>query len=149
MTSIERSALVMHPASAMFALVNDVSAYPEYMDGCIAAEIIRQSDTEMVARLSLKKAGVGQTFTTRNQLNFPRSVVMELEEGPFRYLRGVWRFDALTEAACKVSLNLEFEFKSTALSVAASRLFAHVANNLVDSLCRRAEQVYRTGGATK
>ena len=142
MTSIERSALVRYPAAAMFDLVNDVAVYPQYLEGCVGAEIISQSDTEMIARLSLRKGGVGQVFTTRNRLNRPRSIAMELEEGPFSHLRGEWQFRALSERACKVSLQLEFEFKSAALSVAASRLFAQVANNLVDSLCRRAAQVY-------
>lgn len=142
MTSIERSALVAYSAEAMFDLVNDVAAYPEYMDGCVAADVIERSDTQMVARLSLRKAGVAQSFTTRNQLHRPQTIVMDLEEGPFRHLRGIWRFDALSDEACKVSLSLEFEFKSAALSLAASRLFSHVANNLVDSLCRRAAQVY-------
>lgn len=141
-TTINRSALVMHSAQSMFDLVNDVTAYPEFMDGCVAAEIQSQTDREMVARLTLKKSGVGQQFTTRNQLLRPDRIEMTLEDGPFKRLQGVWQFNALSDSACKVNLSLEFEFKNSVLAFAAAGLFTQVANNLVDSLCRRADQLY-------
>lgn len=148
-TTIERSALVMYSAEAMFDLVNDVEAYPEFMEGCVAAEVFESGDSHMVAQLTLRKAGLEQRFTTRNQWRRPDHIAMALEKGPFRQLDGLWQFSALSETACKISFKLEFEFSSSALGFAASRLFTQVANNLVDSLCRRAEAVYgKTAGAS-
>ncbi|ETN92008.1 Toxin RatA [Gammaproteobacteria bacterium MOLA455] len=142
MNKVQRSALVMYSDQAMFDLVNDVANYPQFMDGCQGAEIFEHSDVMMVARLDLKKAGVKTSFMTRNILNSPTTIEMSLEDGPFKTLRGVWHFNALTPEACKVSLDLEFEFNSMAMGMAASKLFSNMANNLVDSLCRRADQVY-------
>ena len=142
MNKVQRSALVMHSDQSMFDLVNDVASYPLFMDGCQGAEVFEQSDQAMVARLDLKKAGVKTSFMTRNALSAPTSIEMNLEDGPFKRLRGVWTFKALSAEACKVSLDLEFEFNSMALGMAASRLFSSMANDLVDSLCRRADQVY-------
>lgn len=142
MNKVQRSALVMHSDQAMFDLVNDVANYPQFMDGCQSAEVFEHSDVMMVARLDLKKAGVKTSFMTRNRLNSPTTIEMSLEDGPFKTLRGVWHFKALTPEACKVSLDLEFEFNSMAMGMAASKLFSNMANNLVDSLCRRADQVY-------
>lgn len=141
-TTIERSALVMHPAEAMFDLVNDVAAYPEFMDGCIAATIFDSDEHHMVAQLTLKKAGVQQHFTTRNQLQRPHQITMMLEDGPFKTFGGLWTFKPLSDSACKVSFKLEFEFKSMALALVASGLFSHVASNLVDSLCKRGDHIY-------
>ena len=141
-TTIERSALVMHSAEAMFDLVNDVAAYPEFMDGCVAARVFEQDDRQMVAQLTLRKAGLEQCFTTRNELQRPSQIVMSLQEGPFKRLSGVWRFAPLNETACKVSLSLAFEFSNTALAFAASKLFSQVANNMVACLCQRAQAVY-------
>ena len=42
---------------------------------------------------------------------------------------------------------MEFDFSSRSLSFAASNLFAGVANNLVDSLCLRADKVYGKNSA--
>lgn len=139
---INRSALVMHSDWSMYDLVNDVASYPQFMDGCVGAEIILASADEMVARLDLKKGGVSTSFTTRNQLTAPSQVEMQLEDGPFKRLLGLWSFKALTDSACKVSLELEFEFNSISMGVAASGMFTYMANNMVDAICRRAEQVY-------
>lgn len=142
MDTVQRSALVMHSAQSMFDLVNDVASYPQFMDGCQASEVLEQSETLMVARLELKKGGVKTSFMTRNRLQAPSIIEMKLEEGPFKSLTGVWRFTPLTPEACKVSLDLEFEFNNMAVGLAASKLFSTMANQLVDSLCRRADQIY-------
>ena len=140
--TVQRSALVMHSAQSMFDLVNDVASYPQFMDGCQASEVLEQSESLMVARLELKKGGVKTSFMTRNRLQAPSIIEMKLEEGPFKSLTGVWRFTPLTPEACKVSLDLEFEFNNMAVGLAASKLFSTMANQLVDSLCRRADQIY-------
>lgn len=142
MDRVQRSALVMHSAQSMYDLVNDVASYPQFMDGCQDAEVLEQSESQMVARLDLKKGGVKTSFMTRNRLQAPSVIEMNLEEGPFKNLKGVWSFKPLTPEACKVSLDLEFEFNNMAVGLAASKLFSTMANQLVDSLCRRADQIY-------
>lgn len=127
----------------MYALVNDVGSYPEFMDGCQKTEIHQQTDSEMVATLHLRKSGVNLAFTTRNVLSPYEKITLNLDSGPFKKLQGEWRFKALSNNACKVSLDLNFEFNSVALGLAGSSLFSSVANSLVDALCKRAEDVYR------
>lgn len=142
LTTIKRSALVMYSAQQMFDLVNDVASYPQYMEHCVSTEILEQSDDLMVARLDLKKGGINHSFTTSNQLYKPERISMSLQQGPFSRLSGEWSFKALTETACKVMLDLEFEFNNLAVGVASSSLFTSVANNLVDALSQRAQEVY-------
>jgi len=140
--TVQRSALVMHSDQSMYDLVNDVASYPLFMEGCQKAEVFERSDQQMVARLDLKKGGVKTSFMTRNRLQSPSMIEMSLEDGPFKRLKGVWTFKSLTPQACKVSLDLEFEFNNMAVGLAASKLFSTMANELVDSLCRRADEVY-------
>jgi len=142
LTTIKRSALVMFSAEQMFDLVNDVASYPLYMEGCVGAHILEESDRSMTARLDLKKGGVTQSFTTRNTLYRPDRIELQLQEGPFKKLSGLWTFKALTDSACKVMLDLEFEFNSLSVGLASGSLFSSVANNLVDALSRRAQEVY-------
>ena len=142
MNTVQRTALVMHSDQAMFDLVNDVASYPQFMQGCQTAEVFEHTEQQMVARLDLKKGGVRTSFMTRNRLQAPSEIEMNLEDGPFKSLKGVWRFKSLTPQACKVSLDLEFEFNNMAVGLAASKLFSSMANDLVDSLCRRADQIY-------
>lgn len=148
LTTIKRSALVTFSAQQMFDLVNDVASYPEYMDNCVGAEVLEQTQDEdtcqgtIVARLDLKKGGISYSFTTCNTLMPPDSISMSLQQGPFKRLSGVWSFKALTDSACKVMLDLEFEFNSLSVGIASSGLFTSVANNLVDALSKRAQEVY-------
>ena len=142
MNRVQRTALVMHSDQTMFDLVNDVASYPQFMQGCQTAEVFEHTEQQMVARLDLKKGGVKTSFMTRNRLQAPSEIEMNLEDGPFKSLKGVWRFKSLTPQACKVSLDLEFEFNNMAVGLAASKLFSSMANELVDSLCRRADQIY-------
>lgn len=145
-TKIQRSALVTYSCQQMFELVNHIEAYPEFMDGCIAARLISRSTNSLEAELTLSKAGVKQNFSTRNSLRPPESMSMELLDGPFKFFHGLWTFKALTdgeqELGCKVSLELDFEFKSRVLQSTVGRLFESTANQQVASLCRRAEIVY-------
>lgn len=142
MTSINRSALVEYSAEQMFDLVNAIEHYPEFMQGCVSARVLSQSDTELVGELRLSKAGISQQFTTRNTLHRPQRIEMSLVEGGFKNFAATWTFDALTEHACKVSLAMDFEFKSGLMDFAAEKLFSSSANNQVDAIVQRAHEVY-------
>lgn len=41
---VERSALVAYSAQQMFDLVNDIEAYPQYMDGCVGARVLARGE---------------------------------------------------------------------------------------------------------
>ena len=69
-------------------------------------------------------------------------VEVRLLEGPFHHLEGFWRFEALGESACKVSLDLDFEFKNRMVGMVVGPVFNPVANSLVDSFCKRADELY-------
>lgn len=147
MTRIERSALLPYSADKLFDLVNDVVAYPQYMDGCVSAIILSQTETTMDAQLELRKGGISQRFATRNQLEKPHKIIMELLDGPFDSLHGEWAFKMLASNACKVSLLLQFQAKQDSLHQnvahkAAAKLFESIAGNLVDALCKRANSLY-------
>jgi ribosome-associated toxin RatA of RatAB toxin-antitoxin module len=142
MPTIERSALVPYSAAQMYALVDDIARYPEFVPGCRSATVIEQGTDYKVARLDISKAGVGKSFTTRNQLLPPSSIAMQLVDGPFKYLHGGWQFHALDNHACKIVLQLEFEFANTLLSMAFGGIFNELQGRMVDAFVQRARQVY-------
>lgn len=142
MVSISQSALLPYPAERMFALVNDIAAYPQFMRGCQAAEILQVTDAGIIARLELGKAGLRYAFTTRNLLQAPERIQMSLVEGPFRSFSAEWRFVPLADTACKTCLDMQFEFKVGLVDVALSSLFETTSRDLVNAVCRRAEQLY-------
>ena len=140
MPVIVRSALVEHSAARMFALVNDVAAYPQRFDWCHAAEIMEQGSDRLVARLDLGFGGFRTWFTTDNTLLPPHHIDMSLRDGPFKRLQGHWRFHALDESACKVSLTLDFEPQSRLLGPALAIGMQGLADLMVDDFVREADR---------
>jgi len=141
MPTVNKSALVTASASEMFSLVNDVEAYPRFLPWCGAARVHHQDEHEMEATIEIRKGGLNQAFTTRNRLRPPENIHMELVDGPFRELRGDWRFEPLREDACRVSLQLVFSFSSSLVRVAVEPVFHQIANSLVDAFCQRAREL--------
>ena len=142
MSVIERSALINYSAQQMYDLVNDVNLYSEFLPGCVSSKILEQSDQSMLAVLEMKKGPVRQRFSTRNSLINGQSIEMELKEGPFHYLHGCWNFRDLDEKACKVELDLQYEFSNSLITVAFGRMFNELTSRLVDSFIARAKVVY-------
>ena len=147
MTEISRSALLPYPAAKIYELINDIAAYPQYMDGCVGAELLSEGQDEhgegyIEARLDLSKAGFHHSLTTRNQLQAPYSVEMTLVDGPFDNFSGRWSVQVLADSACKVSLVLNFTLSSRVLSAATKLLFNPMADDLMDALVKRAHHLY-------
>ena len=142
MAHIHRHALLMYSDRQMFELVNRVAEYPLYLDGCASVEVFEQTPSQMLARLDLEKKGIKLSFTTRNSLDAPKSIIMQLEDGPFEEFEGRWFFQRLDDNACKVNLDIQFVLSSKLKGLAVGKLFDTVANNLVDAVVSRAKKVY-------
>ncbi len=143
MPHIHRHAIVPYSAAQMFALVDDVPAYPEFLPWCGSARELYRDEDEVEATVEIAKGSVRKTFTTRNRLQKDKMIEMRLVSGPFKHLEGFWRFEPLGEGqACKVSLDLDFEFANRLLSMAIGPVFNAIANSLVDAFVKRAREVY-------
>jgi ribosome-associated toxin RatA of RatAB toxin-antitoxin module len=145
MVQLSRSALLPHPAEQVYKLINDIEAYPRYMEGCVGAQVLERGERSMVARLELSRGGIRQSLTTRNHLQEPYEVELELVSGPFKRFEGRWVLQPLGEDACKVTLTLGFTLSNRVLGIAAKRLFNSAANDMVEAMVKRAAQLYGRG----
>ena len=131
----------------MYALVNDVGAYPEFLPWCKSSNVIRQSGNDIIASVEIARGALNQTFTTRNTLHRNRKIVIALVDGPFKTLHGAWTFNALKhDVACRIELDLQYQFDSGLMSLAARPVFNQIANTLVDAFSKRAVKVYGERG---
>jgi len=140
MPEIVRSALVEHSAARMFALVNDIEAYPRRFEWCRDADVLERGEDRVVARLDLGIGGFHTWFTTENTLSPPHHIDMSLRDGPFKRLSGRWQFHALDESACKVTLKLEFEPQTRLLGPALALGMQGLADRMVDDFVREADR---------
>src|SRR3569833_691741 len=142
MPKINRSALEPKRPEVMNTLVNDVDAFPQFLLLCKSAQVLSRNDDEVRASRELARGGFEKSFTTCNRLQKNKMIEMRLVEGPFRRLEGYWRFEPLGEQACKVSLDMDFEFANMIVGFAFGPIFNQIANSLVDSFCKRAIDVF-------
>lgn len=142
MHAIDKSVLVPHSARTMFELVDRVEQYPQFIPWCAGAAVLASNPEGKVARLDIDYRSVKTHFTTDNT-NVPYElIVITLKDGPFRHLHGEWRFRALAEDACKVELQMAYEFASKVLETVVGPMFSHIGNTFIDAFVRRANDVY-------
>jgi ribosome-associated toxin RatA of RatAB toxin-antitoxin module len=142
MTTISRSALLPYTAREMYDLVADVESYPQFLPWCSGARILSQDDGHAIAAMDISYHKLRKTFTTRNALRPARSMEMQLVEGPFSHLHGLWRFDDLDGSNSRISFDIEFDFANRVVGLALGPVFGHIANSLVENFRRRAMTVY-------
>lgn len=142
MNILKRNALVAYSTRQMFELVNNIEDYPRFLPWCSESKVISRTETEVVASLEINWKGVHKTFTTKNILHPYDSMDITLVDGPLKHMEGIWHFQALNEHACKVLLDLEFEFAGGFIDRLFQPVFQHIANTLVDAFCKRAAEVY-------
>lgn len=132
----------MYSVEQMFQLINDVLAYPQFLPDCSNSKVISEDENSVTASLLVSKAGLKKWFTTKNTLISNQKIQLELVDGPFNKLQGYWLLTPLSEEACKVSLELEYEFSNKVFDLAFGRVFNHLTNNMVQAFTQRAKNVY-------
>lgn len=142
MAVVHKSVFLGYSAEQMFALVDRVEDYPQFLPWCGGVEVRQREENKLVATLSIHYRGVRQTFTTENTNTPPTSMKMTLIEGPFKQLDGAWAFKPLRADACKIDFELHYEFSNKVLEQLIGPVFSMIANSFVDSFCKRAEIVY-------
>lgn len=142
MHHITHSALVPYRAGEMYALVIDINAYQEFLPWCDGSEVLTRDGNEVTASLHVRYGALNRSFSTRNTLHPDEKLVMDLLDGPFSHLHGVWRFQALGQTGSRISLDMDFQFSSRMLDMVAAPAFTKIADGLVEAFCRRAVERY-------
>ncbi len=137
---------------ALFRLVADVDAYPQFLPWVSAMRTWNrtapvQGVSTLDAEATVGFAFVRETFATRVRLDEPnRTIEVSLLYGPFRKLRNVWRFSP-AEAGSQVEFEIDFEFKSRLLDALLAANVRQAADRLMHCFEARAKQLY--GSATR
>lgn len=138
---VTRSALVAMPPAALYALINDIEAYPQFVPWCTRAVVESRSDSEIVATLGVRRGPLQTQFTTRNVLEPVHRVSMEHLRGPFKRLHGVWTLAPIADAGTRIELTLRFEFANRVSAALFDSLFEETAGLLVDAFVARARSL--------
>ena len=146
MTVHEEKRVVPHRPEDLYALVCDVGSYPEFLPWCLAARIREAGRERMVADLVIGFRIYRERFTSHVKMD-PAALAIEVRyaDGPFKYLRNSWRFEAHPEG-CLIDFYVDFEFESRLFQSVVEALFHEAVRRMVRAFEQRADALYpRTG----
>jgi ribosome-associated toxin RatA of RatAB toxin-antitoxin module len=138
MKNLKRSAVVGQPQSRMYALINDIESYPQFVPGCTHAHVESRSAREIIATLGVRRGLLRTEFTTRNELDPEQRIHMSLVRGPFRVLEGEWLLTPINATGSRIELSLRFAFSNPLTGAVFEPLFKETAAALVDAFVARA-----------
>lgn len=126
----------------MYALVDDVARYPEFLPWCRSAKELSRTPQEVTASVEVHKGALNTHFTTRNTLTPTSGIRMERVEGPFKTLHGEWRFTDIGDKGSRVDLSLHFAFSNPFNALVLEPVFEYTLNTLIDAFVKRAREIY-------
>ena len=141
MRSVRRRERVKYTAEQMFDLVDDIERYPDFLPWCQNAKIKSRTEDQVEASVEIGLRGISKEFSTRNRLERPQRIDIELIRGPFRQLEGAWTFDN-TGQGCEIALALDFEVSHSPLNLLFSTVFEEIVRSQVAAFTARATKLY-------
>ncbi|MEJ1958248.1 MAG: type II toxin-antitoxin system RatA family toxin [Nitrosomonadales bacterium] len=142
MALVEKSMLVPYSAEQMFALVDAVEHYPQFLPWCGGASVTSVDGNIVHATVHIDYHHIKQSFTTENVRQAPHRIDITLKDGPFQKLDGSWQFMPLSDSACKIEFRLHYEFSHKVLEKVFGPVFHYIANSFVDAFIHRADKIY-------
>ncbi|MBV1777205.1 type II toxin-antitoxin system RatA family toxin [Burkholderiaceae bacterium DAT-1] len=142
MQQIRKSVLVLHPAQAMFDLIDGVEHYPDFLPWCSYGTVHLRNDEWTHASIGIDYLGVKSSFSTENR-KIGGEIQMHLKDGPFKSLNGIWRITPLDTDACKVEFELDYEFSSKTLETLVGPVFNKITSTFVDAFVKQADRIMK------
>ncbi len=143
MKRIQKSISTPHSAEKIYRIIAQAENYPEFLPWCADAQIhhrqaLPNHEEEVIASLSIKAGPFNKSFTTKNHLIPFHKIEMNLVEGPFKTLHGIWQITP-EDSGCRIDFDLTFEFKSKMLALALEKSFDQIMTSLMDAFIHRAD----------
>lgn len=136
-----------YSATEMYALIADISAYPEFLPWCSAARIRSRKETEegevVDADLVISFKVFREKFGSRVILRPDQGEIdVSYLDGPFKHMINKWKFTPLTETTCEVDFFVDFEFRSRTLQTLIGLFFHEAMLRVVRAFEARAVALY-------
>jgi len=129
---------VKAPPEAVFDVVANVTAWPEFISSCSATTCEQAGPVDQEVTITLRDTGFEETIRARNHLRVPEAVEMRLVHGPMESLDGTWTF-VRDGDGCQLGLDVKFSFTPRAKEFIFGRPFEKACGRLLAAVARQAE----------
>jgi coenzyme Q-binding protein COQ10 len=126
----------------LFELVADVAHYDDFLPWVVAVRVRSSSETETIADLVVGFNAFKERFTSRVTKERPGRIVVDYIEGPLKYLKNEWRFEAAPGGGTNVFFSVDFAFKSRLFESLAGAMFDRALRRMTGAFEQRAAALY-------
>jgi coenzyme Q-binding protein COQ10 len=102
----------------------------------------------MVADLIVGFGAFKERFTSRVHKERPNRILVEYVEGPLRYLKNEWRFDAAPQGGTDVHFCVDFAFRSRLFESLAGAMFDRALRKMTGAFEERAAALYGSSSSS-
>ena len=137
-----------YSADEMYALIADISAYPEFLPWCSGARIRGTRpdgeggeiiDADLIISFKVFRERFGSRVILHPE---DKKIDVSYLDGPFKYLNNHWHFVPVDETSCEVDFFVDFEFKSRTLQAIIGVVFNEAMRRIVRAFEDRARVLY-------
>jgi coenzyme Q-binding protein COQ10 len=126
----------------LFDLVADIERYDEFLPWVVAVRVRSSSDAETVADLVVGFNAFKERFTSRVTKQRPAHICVDYIEGPLKYLKNEWRFEAAPAGGTEVFFSVDFAFRSRIFEALAGQMFDRALRRMTGAFEQRAAALY-------
>jgi coenzyme Q-binding protein COQ10 len=127
----------------LFDLVADVARYDEFLPWVVAVRVRSSSETETLADLVVGFNAFKERFTSRVTKRRPTHICVDYIEGPLKYLKNEWRFEAARSGdGTEVHFSVDFAFRSRIFEALAGQMFDRALRRMTGAFEQRAAALY-------
>jgi len=134
--------LLPYTPAQLYDLVADIEKYPAFLPGCSKARILSQSDTEVIAALTVQYGPFQETYTSRVHLTPKSRIDVEYVDGPFQHLKNDWTFSAAENNMTTVEFFIDFKFQNLLFQKASQLVFEKAFGKVMEAFTQRAHDLY-------
>jgi coenzyme Q-binding protein COQ10 len=150
MPKLLKSAQVNYTPEQLFNLVADVEKYPAYLPFCENTYIHTQTDTTMLADMTLAYKGFSGTFQSNITKQYPNKIHIQQAHGQLKHLYSTWQFNGVTSQELRapshsltaIDFSIDFEANSWLIGKMISPILDSLGNLMMQSFLNRAKQLY-------
>ena len=133
MNHFERSFTIKKPINEVFCLLSDINQYQNFLPFCKSSEIIEIKNDYIIAKLTLDFFGIKNYFITKNIYKRNESIIMHMQDGPFKSFLAVWKFENITDQSTRLSFKMDYELSNPLLEFAFKKNLNSVSNLIVNA----------------
>ena len=127
----------------IYDLIIDVEKYPEFLPWCKSTNIYDKDTNIFYSDMEIGFNLIKEKFTSRVTTLHSKKIHSEAISGPFNKMNNIWEIENLSHDKCRITLNIEFDFKSFLLRNLMGKLFEVSAIKMIDAFENRANYLYK------